>query len=609
MMRKSFYEEIVHASPNAFVYFELIKNSSGNVIDGIYLDSNPAYERLIGVKREELIGKKVSEIVKPEFLKTIYWLNISGETEKKQGHDRMDYYSELTHQFYQVQISSFEKEHTAITYIESTKDVLQKYVAQEDLKQSENQLSLILDSTEEAICGIDLEGRCTFLNLSGMELLGIKKESEIVGQQIVDRLTKKVLLQEETTVTQDILDKLTNKQKSHSDQAYFTRIDGTRFPVEYFVKPKISNGTLLGGILTFLDITERKGKQVEIDRLRFHDPLTGLFNHIKFEKMKSDYDSEKYLPLSIIMGDINGLKRINQHYGHHEGDQLLKAVTKVLSENIPKNAHIARSGEDEFSVILPNMDSMKVFWHIQRIQEAIKRYNDQLTDDQAAINLALGYETKYTMEFGIQKVISNAQDYMDKQKMLNQDSMRSALLTSIKTTLLARSQFTEEHAERLVTLSKKVGKVMKLSSYQMDELALLAELHDVGKIGIDDSILNKPGKLTDEEMAEMKKHSFIGYQIVKSIQGLDDIALPILHHHERSDGHGYPDGLTRYNIPLLSRIISVVDAYDAMTQDRPYRKAMSQEKALAEIKRNSGTQFDPEIVAFFLESIEKTLEK
>lgn len=604
-MRPSFYADIVYASPSAFAYFELIRDSNNNVIDGIYKDVNPAYECLLGIKKEKLIGEKVSEIFEPKVLKTLWWLKVCGEVEKKQGQDKIDYYSELTQQFYRVQIFSFEKEHAAITCIESTTEVVQKLATQENLKQAESQLKLILDSTEEAICGIDLKGKCTFLNFSCMELLGINKESELVGQQIFDRLINERIPKEKITITQDILRKLTNKQKSHSDQLYFTKMDGTFFPVEYFVKPKISNGILLGGIVTFFDITKRKAKQLEIDCLAFHDPLTGLFNHIKFENLKSDYDSKKYLPLSVIMGDINGLKKINQLYCHQEGDQLLKTVAIILKRNLPENAHIARYGEDEFSILLPNTDSRKAFWYVRKIQSAIKDHNSQLNKNQPILNFSLGYETKYHMDYDIKKIINNAQDYMNKQKMLNQDSMQNILLTSIKTTLLARSQFTEEHAERLVKLAQEVGKVMNLSSYQMDELALLAELHDIGKIGIDDAILNKPGRLTDEEMAEMKKHSFIGYQIVKSIKDLDDIALPILHHHERFDGNGYPDGLTRYYIPLLSRIISVVDAYDAMTQDRPYRKAMLQKEAIAEIKRNSGTQFDPEIVAFFLKSIEE----
>lgn len=606
LMEPSFYAEIIQASPNAFVYFELIRDSNNKVIDGIYNDLNPAYECLIGMKKDKLIGEKVSEISESKDLKTLQWLTVN---EKTWENNKIDHYFELTKQFYQIQIFSFKQKYMAISYTESTSEVLQKHIAQEDLKQTEDQLSLVLDSTEEAICGIDLEGKCTFLNLNCMKLLGIKEESEMIGQQIFARLTKGSLSTEETTVTQDILNKLIGKQPCQSNQVYFTRMDGTLYPVEYFVKPKTSNGTLLGGILTFADMTKRKAKQAEINRLMFHDHLTGLFNRLKFEKLKIAYDSEKNLPLSIIMGDINGLKNINQHYGYQKGDQLLKAITKILNENSPKNAHIARYGEDEFSILLPNTDNQQALWHIQKIQDAIMRHNNHLDKNQVSISIALGYETKYNMNCDIQKVINDAQDYMNKHKMLNHDSMRNTLLAFIKTTLLARSKFTEEHAERLVTLSKSVGKKMKLAPYQMDELALLAELHDVGKIGIDDAILNKPGKLTDSEMAEMKKHSFIGYQIIKSIQGLDDIALPILHHHERSDGKGYPDGLTRFDIPLLSRIILVVDAYDAMTQDRPYRKAMTHEEAVVEIKKNSGTQFDPEVVMFFLESIEELLKE
>jgi len=606
MMRPSLYAEIIQASLNPFVCFELVRDSNNKVIDGIYNDLNPAYECLIGMNKDTLIGKKISEISESKNLKTLRWLKASGKTKKN---DKVDYYFELTKQFYRIQIFSLEKECTALSYTESTTELLQKYVAQDDLKQAESQLSLILESTEEAICGIDLKGRCTFLNLNGVKLLGIKEESEMIGQQIFDHLIKDSLSTEETTVKQDILNKLSRKQSCQSNQIYFKRMDGTLYPVEYFVKPKMSNGTLLGGILTFADMTKRKAEQAEINRLMFHDPLTGLSNRIKFEKLKIAFDSEKNLPLSIIMGDINGLKNINQRYGHQEGDQLLKVTTKILSENIPKNAHIARYGEDEFSILLPNTDNQQALWHIQKIKDAIMEHNNKLDKDQVSISIALGYETKCNMNYDIQKVINNAQDYMNKHKMLNHDSMRNTLLAFIKTTLLARSKFTEEHAARLVTLSKSVGRKMKLSPYQMDELVLLAELHDLGKIGIDDAILNKPGKLTFAEMAEMKKHSFIGYQIIKSIQGLDDIALPILHHHERSDGKGYPDGLTRYDIPLLSRIISVVDAYDAMTQDRPYRKAMTQEEAIVEIKKNSGTQFDPEVVDFFLKSIEEIIKE
>ena len=171
----------------------------------------------------------------------------------------------------------------------------------------------------------------------------------------------------------------------------------------------------------------------------------------------------------------------------------------------------------------------------------------------------------------------------------------------MKTALSEKSQETEEHAQRLVKLSKAVGLAITLTDEQFDELELFATLHDIGKIGIDDGILNKPGKLTDVEWLEMKRHSEIGYRIAMSSPELMSIAEYILTHHERFDGTGYPQGLIGENIPLLSRIVAVVDAYDAMTEDRPYRKGMSKEAAMSEIIKNSGKQFDPDIAKIFIE--------
>lgn len=173
----------------------------------------------------------------------------------------------------------------------------------------------------------------------------------------------------------------------------------------------------------------------------------------------------------------------------------------------------------------------------------------------------------------------------------------------MKVTLYEKSQETEEHASRLIKLSRAVGQKMKLKDEQLNELELLCTLHDIGKIGISDVILNKPGKLTAEEWEVMKTHPEIGYRIAMSTPELSAIAPYILHHHERYDGKGYPEGLKGKEIPLLSRILAVVDAYDAMTEDRPYRKAMSKDEAILEIKKNSGTQIDPNIAEIFINII------
>jgi HD-GYP domain-containing protein (c-di-GMP phosphodiesterase class II) len=190
---------------------------------------------------------------------------------------------------------------------------------------------------------------------------------------------------------------------------------------------------------------------------------------------------------------------------------------------------------------------------------------------------------------------------MYKRKLLERKSSHSAIISSIKSTVYARSQETEEHAERMQRLSRLVGLRLGLSEVELDELSLLAALHDIGKVGIDDNILKKPGQLTAEEWIEMKKHPEIGYRIAMASPELMSIANYILCHHERWDGKGYPQGLKGKQIPLFSRIISIIDAYDAMTEDRPYRSALTHDEALEEIKINAGTQFDPEAARIFIE--------
>jgi putative nucleotidyltransferase with HDIG domain len=196
-------------------------------------------------------------------------------------------------------------------------------------------------------------------------------------------------------------------------------------------------------------------------------------------------------------------------------------------------------------------------------------------------------------------------DSLHKNKILESKSYHSSILSSIQATMFAKSQNTEEHAERLATLCKYVGQELSLTPSQMDELLLFAMLHDIGKIGIDDRILNKPDKLTDEEWIVMKKHTEIGYRIALSSPELQSIANYILSHHEHWNGNGYPQGLKQEEIPLLSRILGLVDSYDAMTQDRVYRKALSRDQAIHEILNYRGIQFDPKITDIFIEILNK----
>ncbi len=214
-------------------------------------------------------------------------------------------------------------------------------------------------------------------------------------------------------------------------------------------------------------------------------------------------------------------------------------------------------------------------------------------------NVALGVATRHDTETPLLDVVKRAQDRMYKNKLLKSESARSSIITSLTQTLHEKSFETERHTKRLRVLAQKVGQVLNLHQNQLDDLALLGRLHDIGKPAIPEKILRKPGDLTPEEWDTVKKHPEIGYRIVQSSPQLASIAEGVLAHHEWWNGRGYPQGLKGEEIPLISRIISVVDAYDVMINGRPYQGPKSPYEALRELNRCSGHQFDPRVVRAF----------
>jgi len=338
----------------------------------------------------------------------------------------------------------------------------------------------------------------------------------------------------------------------------------------------------------------------EILFLSYSDKLTNLKNRAYMEKRFDELDEKKDENYYIIMGDLNGLKLTNDALGHSEGDKLLCLVSKILTENCATDDIISRWGGDEFVILTKNKDEV----YVANLIDKIKYNCENEAEFHFRISIAWGY-TGYSEENqNTDAVMSLAEKRMYRNKLMNDKSARSAAINSLLRTLHEKHSETEAHTIRIKNLSVKLGKRIGLTKEKLDELGLLSSLHDIGKIGIPEHILMKPSKLTEEEWAIMKTHSDIGYRIASSTPELAHIANKILAHHERYDGTGYPNKLQGEEIPLLSRIINIVDSFDVMTHKRVYKEAFDMEYVVEELKRCSGTQFDPALIKEFISMIE-----
>lgn len=370
---------------------------------------------------------------------------------------------------------------------------------------------------------------------------------------------------------------------------------------DYFSKPLSEEEIKISLPLKIRNAIDFMKRKQEIIYLSYHDQLTGLYNRRFFEEELHRIDTKENLPLAIIMGDLNGLKLINDSFGHAMGDELIKRVGEVIKSGCNADDVISRISGDEFVILLPNTSGFEAENIINRIKE--KLLKEKVGSADASISL--GYACKNNIDEEIEHILKIADNNMYEKKLSESQSMRGKTIKTIIDTLRSKSKSEREHSFRVAELCKNMGKVLKLSEDEVNEIMTAGELHDIGKIALDEKIINKEGMLTDDEWKELKRHSEIGYRMVNTVDYMSSIAKYILYHHERWDGNGYPKGLKGEKIPYAARIIAIADAYDAMVSERHYKSELREDVAVEELEKNAGKQFDPDLVHIFIKKILK----
>lgn len=554
---------------------------------------NKSYEELYNVKLNDVLGKSNKEAFSKE-ISSLYDEQINKCILSKKTLSFKGNIKNTCVECLMFPILNSDNEVYSIAGIVLTID--DKVKGEEELKQQKDILKTIIDSLPEAIFYKDKD--CKFIgynknfsdfynNLGIYDLIG-KSDLEIYP----DKETAKKFVDQDKEIIQ------TKKAKS-SQYSTSDKYGNVKFEENLKVPVIDEDGEVWGIVGLSRDITERKKLENKLLHLSYTDCLTGIYNRSSFEEKLNKYNQEKYLPLGIIMGDVNGLKLVNDTLGHLEGDNLLKSISTVLTEVCDDKGSVFRWGGDEFMILLPNCNERLCENIMKQILDRCKNSNYNFIQ----LSIALGESVKVSIDQNIYDCIKEVEEKVYRRKLLDKKSVRSSITNSLMKSLQEKNTETEEHTERVTKYAYALGDELNFKASELDELFLVAKLHDIGKIGISEDILSKPGKLTDDEFTIMKTHSEKGYRILQAMGELENVGRCVLCHHEKWDGTGYPLGLRDEEIPLISRIISIVDAYDVMTSTRTYKKTMSKEDAILELKRCSGSQFDPFLIDTFIDSV------
>ncbi|MDR5659243.1 diguanylate cyclase [Serpentinicella sp. ANB-PHB4] len=592
MCKGYFIDEGVHLKVG-YLYQKIILNKDGELCDFQYIEMNQVVEKITNIQSSEIIGKKESEVK----LFNDYQKNLIEKLKEVSSYcGQVQYQQEIKGDLYDINVYFINMSYF-ITIIKG-KD------HNSCIKNLENpccMLRKILDTIPIRIFWKDLNLNYLGCNKKFAEDAGLSSPNEIIGKNDYE-LGWKNFAQTYRCDDREVLN--TEQPKINFEEKVIGK-DGEIMWVKTTKIPIYDNHNKLYGVMgTFEDITERKVIEEKMKYLSFHDHLTGLYNRRFLEEEINGLDKEINLPISIIMIDINGLKLMNDAFGHKSGDLLIQKVAEGIKQSCRKEDIIARVGGDEFIVLLPKTNAKEVEKVITSIHLGLQKKKINGIN----ISIASGTETKTNNHQSINDLLKKAETYMYKKKTEKKTQIRNEAIISILELLFIKFSHEKSHADQVSKISADIGAAIGLEQQEINELKMLGRLHDIGKIAIDEKIVNRSLRynnqdFTKEEILEYKRHPEVSYIILSSSNEYTIFSEDVLHHHERYDGKGYPRGLKGKEIPIKSRILALADTVDKMTSTVNNNFPLTQEEVILKLKQESGKKFDPELVKVFIEEV------
>lgn len=561
---------------------------------GKFKKINQAWERNLGYNPSELIGKNALDYVHPDDIVLIKSSIRRMSSERRE----VSFVIRFRRADGGYRILEWKAQSSGELIYAAARDVTENKNLENNLFIEKELFKTTLLSVGDAVISTDSLGRVTIMNKVAEHMTGWSVDIAL-GRPIED--VYKIYHNETGKPLQNRVREILRKGRSTGyNEMILVSNSGREMLIEdSAAQIRDNTGKINGVVIVFRDITSKKEREKKIEFMSYHDALTGLYNRRYIEDAIKRMETTRNLPFTVMVMDVNGLKITNDAFGHHLGDKLLTSTAEIIRNVCRENDVLSRVGGDEFVLLLPKTTSEEA----DAIKKRIVEKTSRTCIGPVSISLAIGYATKAKVSQNILEVQKVADNNMYRDKLKNGKITKSRIVQTILTLIDEKFPHEREHLKYVASYAAEIAQSMGFRENEVERVRTAARLHDIGKISVPKEILLKPEKLTFEEYEIIRKHAETSYQILKSVEEYAGIAEDVLYHHERLDGKGYPEGLGGHEIPLNSKIIAVADAYEAMTGDRLYQKKKTKEEAIMELRRCSGSQFDPVIVETFIRKV------